>query len=217
MEDISKFISQLRSDFIKMKLSEEDVNQSPIVEFNLWMKQAIESKVNEPNAMVLSTASKEGKPTARIVLLRGITENKFGFFTNYESRKATEMTENPFACLTFFWPELERQVRIEGRIIKAPKDVSDAYFYARQRNSKIGAWSSPQSKVLKTREELEHLVTNFDKRYPNEDVPRPDFWGGYFLVADYFEFWQGRSSRLHDRIRYTKDAHDNWTIARLAP
>ncbi len=217
MEDLNKYIRDLRHDFSQMQLNEEDMSHDPSLQFEKWFAQAVKSAVNEPNACVLSTATKEGKPSGRVVLFREFKDNQFGLFTNYNSRKGKELQENPFACLTFFWPELERQIRIEGLVEKSTQEASDKYFYSRPRTSRIGAWSSPQSNILKNREELEHLVTGFDKRYPDEDVPRPEFWGGYLLKVNYYEFWQGRPSRLHDRISYTLQEEGTWKIERLAP
>ena len=217
MEDLNKYIRELRHDFSQMQLNESDVSADPCQQFEKWFAQAVKSEVNEPNACVLSTATKEGRPSGRVVLFREFKDNKFGLFTNYNSRKGKELNENPFACLTFFWPELERQIRIEGIVEKSTKETSDNYFYSRPRTSRIGAWSSPQSNVLKDRTELEHLVTSFDQRYPTEDVPRPEFWGGYQLKVNYYEFWQGRPSRLHDRISYTIQKEGTWKIERLAP
>ncbi len=217
MSDLSKYILEIRRDFSQMELNEGQVHSDPSRQFEQWFQQAVDANVNEPNACVLSTASREGRPSARVVLCREFKENKFGLFTNYNSRKGKELTENPFACLTFFWPELERQVRIEGRVEKHGKEASDRYFYSRPRNSRIAAWSSPQSEALKNRHQLEQLVTDYDKRYPHEDVPRPDFWGGYVLMASYYEFWQGRPSRLHDRLCYELIDGNKWELKRLAP
>ncbi len=217
MEELNKNIRALRHDFSRMQLHENEVHQNPSLQFETWFHQALEAKVNEPNACVLSTATADGKPSGRVVLFREFYENRFGLFTNYNSRKGRELAENPQASLTFFWPELERQIRIEGLVKKNTKEASDKYFYSRPRTSRIGAWSSPQSTVLKNREELENLVTEFDKRYPHEDVPRPEFWGGYLLKAEYYEFWQGRPSRLHDRLCYTLQNTGGWKLERLAP
>lgn len=217
MKESNKSIYNLRHDFEKATLNESDVDKNPSLQFEKWMHQALEAKVNEALAMTLSTANKQGKPSGRVLYLREYSDNNFAFFTNYKSRKAEDLQENPFACLTFFWHELERQVRIEGTVEFHSKEASDKYFYSRPHYSKIGAWSSPQSKVIKNRKELEDLVTDFDKRYQTEDVPRPEYWGGYVLKANYYEFWQGRKSRLHDRIAYTLQADNTWKIERLAP
>lgn len=217
MEQSDKSIYNLRHDFSMASLDEKDVNAAPALQFARWMQQALDAEVREPLAMVLSTVSASGKPSARVLYLRESGTDVFAFFTNYLSRKGEELSGNTNACLTFFWPELERQLRIEGVVEKHSKEASDKYFYARPHYSKIGAWSSPQSKVLKNRSELESLVTDFDKKYQTTDVPRPDFWGGYVLKANYYEFWQGRESRLHDRIAYTLQNDNSWKIERLAP
>lgn len=216
MQELDKHIQQLRREFCAASLNESEIESLPWKQMEKWLGDAVKSKANEPNACVLSTCGKNGRPSGRVVLLRDFSENRYGLFTNYNSRKGKELEENHFASLTFFWPELERQVRIEGRVEKHSAEASDKYFYSRPRNSRIGAWSSPQSSPLKDRNELEHLVTEFDKKYPTEDVPRPAFWGGYILIADYYEFWQGRPSRLHDRITYTLK-NNNWHIQRIAP
>ncbi|MCD6067434.1 MAG: pdxH [Bacteroidetes bacterium] len=217
MEQSDKSIYNLRHDFSMASLDEKEVHLLPAMQFGLWMDQALEAKIGEAQAMVLSTVSTSGKPSARVLYLREYGDNNFAFFTNYQSRKSEELSNNQQACLTFFWPELERQIRIEGIVEKHSKEASDSYFYSRPHHSKIGAWSSPQSKILKNRKELDDLVTDFDKKYPTEDVPRPDFWGGYVLKANYYEFWQGRASRLHDRIVYTLQNGGSWKIERLAP
>ena len=217
MKQSHKSIYNLRHDFEKAKLNENEVNKNPALQFEQWMLQALEVKVHEALAMTLSTANKLGKPSARVLYLREYNDNKFAFFTNYKSRKAEDLLENPVACLSFFWHELERQVRIEGTVELHSKEASDNYFHSRPHESKIGAWSSPQSKVIKNRKELEDLVSEFDSRYKTKDVPRPEYWGGYVLNATYYEFWQGRKNRLHDRIAYTLQPDNTWKIERLAP
>jgi pyridoxamine 5'-phosphate oxidase len=217
MEDINKYIRDLRKDFSGEPLEEKSVFGNPVKQFEHWFKEAVSAKVNEPNAMVISTVSNNNKPSARVVLLREFSENGFAFFTNYTSKKAEEIQQNPNACLTFFWPELERQVRIEGKVQRHNNTASDNYFHSRPKSSRVGAWSSPQSKKISGRKELEDLVTEFDKKYQEEFVPRPDFWGGYLLLPDYFEFWQGRPSRLHDRIVFERKENNNWELYRLAP
>ena len=217
MKDLDKQIKDIRKEFQQGLLDESEVNPDPHVQFGIWLKQAIDAKVNEPNAMCLSTVNHENKPSSRIVLLREFSENGYAFFTNYKSRKGNEIKSNPNASLLFFWPELERQLRVEGFIEIHSPEASDRYFASRPRNSRIGAWSSPQSTVIEGRVELENLVTEFDRKYPSENVPRPEFWGGYLLRPNYYEFWQGRESRLHDRIIYKQDLNKNWEIKRLAP
>ena len=217
MEESGKSVYNIRHDFEKSSLNESDIELQPALQFEKWLNDAIALSLPEVMAMTLSTVNKQGKPSGRILYLREYGADCYAFFTNYQSRKATDLIENPNACLTFFWRELERQIRIEGTVEFHTKEASDTYFYSRPHYSKIGAWSSPQSKVIKDRTELENLVTEFDKKYTTEDVPRPEYWGGYVLKANYYEFWQGRKSRLHDRISYTLTDHDNWKIERLAP
>jgi pyridoxamine 5'-phosphate oxidase len=216
MDDLKGHIAKLREDFVKGNLSEKDVQKHPFAQFKLWLDEAVEAKVPEVQAMNLATVSHDGKPSARIVYLREFDDNQFWFYTNYNSKKAGEIEKNPYAALTFFWPELERQIRIEGRFEKASPFQSDAYFNARPYESKIGAWASQQSKVLKSRAELEEKIAERQKQYGPETIKRPSFWGGYVLTANYYEFWQGRKNRLHDRISYTLE-NENWIIARLSP
>ncbi|MBA3705641.1 MAG: pyridoxamine 5'-phosphate oxidase [Bacteroidetes bacterium] len=216
MEDLRKYINALRHDFAKETLDEKDVNPHPILQFEKWFKEAVDAKVNEPNAMTIATATKEGKPSARIVLLRNFDENGFIFYTNYTSRKGVEILENPNAALLFFWPELERQVRIEGILQKQTPEESAVYFQSRPRTSKLGAWTSEQSKVIASRKVLDEEYKKLSEKYPDEKVPCPPYWGGYVLKPVSIEFWQGRPSRLHDRILYTLK-NNNWKIERLAP
>ncbi|MGQ0829595.1 MAG: pyridoxamine 5'-phosphate oxidase [Bacteroidota bacterium] len=216
MDDLRKYINNLRSDFAKEKLDEKDVNTNPFLQFEAWFKEAVEAKVNEPNAMSLSTATKAGKPSSRIVLLRNFDDDGFVFYTNYTSRKGTEILKNPHVALLFFWPELERQVRIEGVLKKQSKEVSDSYFQSRPRGSKLGAWTSAQSKIVESRKVLDEEYEKLSKKYPDEHVPRPPHWGGYVLKPVSIEFWQGRPGRLHDRILYTYK-NNKWKIERLAP
>ena len=217
MSHVNQHISQLREDFTKGELLENNVKNSPDLQFEKWMQEAIDAKVNEVPACNLATVSKQNKPSARIVYLREFSDNQFYFYTNYESRKAQHIEENQFVALTFFWPELERQIRIEGFILKkAETEKSDTYFNARPQDSKIGAWSSPQSKVLKGREELNQYIEQNKAKFENKEIPRPEFWGGYIIQATYYEFWQGRKNRLHDRIIYRLE-NNNWKIERLAP
>ena len=216
MEDLKLFINTLRHDFSKQTLDKKDVNNNPFVQFEKWIKEAIEAQVNEPNAMTLCTATKEGKPSARIVLLRNFTEDGFIYYTNYTSRKGIEISDNPNCAILFFWPELERQIRIEGEVQKQTSEESDLYFNTRPRESKIGAWTSSQSKVISDREVLNKEFEINSNKYPTDMIPRPVFWGGYVVKPLTIEFWQGRPNRLHDRILYTKE-NNNWKIDRLAP
>jgi pyridoxamine 5'-phosphate oxidase len=215
MHSLNEYTKNLRHDFSKTNFDEKDADNSPFKQFEIWFEEAVAGQANEPNAMVLSTVNKKKRPSSRIVLLRGLDNHGFNFFTNYNSRKGKELKENPYASLLFFWPELERQVRIEGKVEIAPKEISDEYFSLRPRQSRIGACASPQSKVLKSRADLEKLVDVINAKY-NEDVPRPKTWGGYILKATYYEFWQGRQNRLHDRISYTFKGK-KWVKQRLAP
>jgi len=216
MEDLRLYINKLRHDFSKSSLTEKEVNPDAILQFEKWFKEAVDAKVNEPNAMTVSTADEKGKPSARILLLRNFGKNGFVFYTNYNSRKGEEISKNPQCALLFFWPELERQIRIEGVLEKQNSSDSDIYFNTRPRGSKLGAWSSPQSKVVSNREELDKAYEMMSNKFPNEEVPRPEFWGGYILKPDTIEFWQGRPSRMHDRILYTNNGK-SWKIERLAP
>ncbi len=216
MSQLNEHISQLREDFMKGTLSENDISSLPFIVFEKWMNEAIHAKVNEVQAFHLSTVSKDGKPSGRILYLREFFDNDYYFYTNYQSRKALDISNNPFGSFTFFWPELERQVRMEGTIALASKEKSDAYFNARPTESKIGAWSSPQSQVIENRDVLDAYVKANAVKFENKEIPRPEHWGGYVFTANYYEFWQGRKSRLHDRISFTKNG-DAWKIARLAP
>lgn len=216
MENLRDYINQLRHDFMQMHLDETMIDADPVVQFGNWFKQAVDGHAREANAFVLSTVGNDMKPSARILLLRDFNENGFVFYTNYNSRKSQNIAENPNACMTFFWPELERQVRIEGRIVKQSAAESDLYFANRPRSSRLGAWSSPQSEIIADRKALDDILADIEKKFEGKDVPRPDWWGGYVLIPDHIEFWQGRPSRLHDRIAYMKSGN-NWKTVRLAP
>lgn len=209
-------IQTIRKEYTKAELDIQNVNQSPILQFKTWFEEALESKVAEVNAMVLSTVSEENKPTARVVLLKAFDEKGFSFFTNYDSKKGKQLAQNPNACLTFFWAELERQVRIEGTVEKVSTQESDDYFAVRPKGSQIGAWASPQSSVIDSRDVLIKNQELLEAQYADLNIARPAQWGGYVLKPTLIEFWQGRHSRLHDRINYTLE-NNNWKIERLAP
>jgi pyridoxamine 5'-phosphate oxidase len=209
-------IADIRKDYKQHSLNEADVAADPFEQFGRWWNDAIAAEVEEVNAMTLATASKDGIPSARIVLLKGYDEQGFVFFTNYESTKGKELMANPNAALVFFWRELERQVRIEGRVEKVSSEESDEYFHSRPEGSRIGAWSSPQSAIITNRTIIETNVTQYSKRFEGHEIPRPEHWGGYRVIPNKFEFWQGRSSRLHDRFQYKKD-REQWLRNRLAP
>ncbi len=210
-------LAALRENYTKGSLDVQDVLPTPFLEFHKWFSEAVDSQILEPNAMHLCTVAKDGKPSARIVLLKTLDDKGFTFFTNYLSKKGAEIAENPAACLTFFWGELERQVRIEGTIEKVSEAESDAYFALRPRGSQIGAWVSNQSSVIENRAVLEAREQSLIAEFEGKDIPRPPHWGGYRLLPQYVEFWQGRPSRLHDRIAYTLNEKGNWQIERLSP
>jgi len=210
-------LAELRKNYSLGSLDIADVDHDPFGQFDKWFQQAIDAKLPEPNAMTLATVDSRGRPSSRIVLIKGVDERGFVFFTNYESRKGRELDANPHASLLFHWIELERQVRIEGRVVKTDAQQSDAYFVSRPLESRIGAWASNQSQVIESRSQLEVREREISLQY-GENPPRPPHWGGYRLVPDAIEFWQGRPSRLHDRLLFTRaDESSNWQIARLSP
>lgn len=209
-------IADIRRDYQLQTLLETDVADNPFVQFKSWWDDAIKSELDEINAMTLATASATGIPSARIVLLKSATDEGFVFFTNYNSHKGRELQENPNACLVFFWKELERQIRISGTVKKVSAGESDAYFTSRPQGSRIGAWASPQSQVIASREIIEASTINYEKEFAGNEISRPPNWGGYIVIPTVIEFWQGRPNRLHDRIQYSKQT-ENWKIERLAP
>ena len=213
---MTRSIADIRTDYKLRSLNEADVSNNAIVQFTRWWDEAVASNIDEVNAMTLATATPNGIPSARIVLLKGYDEKGFVFFTNYESQKGKELAANPNAAIVFFWKELERQVRIEGIIEKTGSGESDAYYQSRPAGSRIGAWASPQSAVIQSREIIERNATEYEKKFSDGVIPRPSHWGGYILKPTQVEFWQGRSSRLHDRIQYTL-IDGVWKIERLAP
>ncbi len=208
-------LTALRRDYKHARLDETDIRQEPVEQFRLWLEEALKAELDEPYAMTLATVDAAGQPSARIVLLRGADAKGFAFFTNYDSRKGNELAAKDRAALLFFWAPLERQVRVEGRVVRVSDAESDDYFARRPRGSCIGAWASPQSAVIPDRQWLEQRVERYNREH-GENVPRPPNWGGYRLVPERFEFWQGRESRLHDRLVYNRSA-DGWTVERLAP
>ncbi|MBS1563851.1 MAG: pyridoxamine 5'-phosphate oxidase [Bacteroidetes bacterium] len=210
-------IADIRKDYQLQSLTEQEVKPDPIDQFSIWWDAAIHASLDEVNAMTLATASPDGMPAARIVLLKGFDKNGFVFFTNYESFKGQQLAENPRACLVFFWKELERQVRITGLVEKTSAAESDAYFNSRPESSRIGAWASPQSRVIDSRSQLEGKEKTFAQQFKGKTIQRPPHWGGYRVKPATVEFWQGRPSRLHDRIQYSLQDGGNWLIERLAP
>lgn len=210
-------IADIRKEYMLQILNESGVDSNPIIQFDNWWQDAIKSMIEEVNAMTLATASRDGKPFARIVLLKDYDEKGFVFFTNYESHKGKQLADNLQACIVFFWKELERQVRIEGMVEKVSKEESDLYFLSRPPESQLGAWASPQSSVIVNREVIENNVIKYRKQFEEELIVRPLHWGGYRLMPQLIEFWQGRESRLHDRLQYTQQEEGLWKIERLAP
>jgi pyridoxamine 5'-phosphate oxidase len=214
---VDSSIANLRQNYTLAGLSEADVNSDPIAQFGVWFQQALDADLLEPNAMTLATATPEGKPTARIVLLKGVDPRGFVFYTNYESQKGQQLIANPYAALVFLWDKLERQIRIEGKVVKLDLEESTAYFQSRPKASQLGAWASDQSRVIPNREVLEQKLADLTTQYTNKTVPLPEHWGGFRVIPNRLEFWQGRPSRLHDRLVYDLQDDLSWQIKRLSP
>ncbi len=210
-------IANMRKEYIWGGLSESDMDADPVRQFEKWFHQALETNLPEPNAMTLATAAPGGQPSARVVLLKAFDAAGFTFFTNYDSHKGRDLSANPRAALLFFWPELQRQVRIEGTVERVSEVESDAYFASRPLGSRLGAWASQQSEVIADRDVLEDRVRELAQRFPGGEVPRPPHWGGFRVRPLSIEFWQGRPDRLHDRLRYQRMQPDGWRIERLSP
>lgn len=210
-------IQNLRQDYRSASLLESDVATNPYNQFEKWFKEALNAEVLEPNAMTLATANTNGIPSARIVLLKEFTDEGFVFYTNYESQKGKEIESNPYAALIFFWADLERQIRIEGVVEKVSEEESNHYFLSRPKGSQLGALTSPQSQTISSREFLEERLAELEKEYEDKEVIKPEHWGGYRVIPNRIEFWQGRSSRLHDRIVYIQEKDQSWKFERLAP
>lgn len=217
MDELKAYLNKLRTDFSLKTLDEKLVKEDPLLQFGQWLMEAVESQVPDPNAMMLSTVSPDGSPTARIVLLRNFNEQGFVFYTNYNSKKGKDIEANPKVCLSFFWPQLERQIRIDGTAFMQSPEESDTYFKSRPPESQLGAWASPQSEKVSSRKEIDDRLAEVSVKLQGKEITRPPFWGGYTVKASSFEFWQGRVSRLHDRILYTNVKNDTWKIERLAP
>ncbi|HED08529.1 MAG TPA: pyridoxamine 5'-phosphate oxidase [Ignavibacteria bacterium] len=213
---LNKKLENLRGEVYKNELLESNVAENPFVQFSAWMNEALDAEINHPNAMTLATVSDKGVPSARTVLLKELDDTGFVFFTNYESEKAKELENNHNASILFFWKEFERQVRITGIVERITREESEEYFISRPLESKLGAWASKQSSEIPNREYLEKKYDDLKEKYSGTEIPTPSFWGGYRLLPNIFEFWQGRESRLHDRIKYEKKENE-WRIIRLAP
>lgn len=216
MDDLKKYINSLRHDFTLKHLDESIIEKEPFSQFEAWLKEAMQAEIPDPNAFILSTASAQGKPSGRVLLLRDYSSSGFVFYTNYNSRKGRDIESNPFASITFFWQQLERQVRIEGKLQKLAPEKSNEYFNSRPRESRIGAWTSTQSERIENRKVLDDLNQKYTQKFQNKEIPRPKHWGGYQLIPDNIEFWQGRPGRLHDRLVYNLE-NGSWRISRLAP
>jgi pyridoxamine 5'-phosphate oxidase len=209
-------LRDIRTNYQKFELNEETVNNDPILQLTTWLNDAIENQKADPTAMVLSTIDREGNPESRVVLLKELKAEGLIFFTNYDSKKGQQITINPHVSVVFFWPELERQVRIKGKAEKISEADSESYFLSRPLDSQLGTWASPQSQVIESRQVLDNNYAHFKQHFENQKIAKPPHWGGFLIRPVYFEFWQGRSNRLHDRLEYVP-AEDSWQIRRLAP
>jgi len=217
MDTMPPDLTGLRNEYAAHGLRRADLHSDPLQQFGAWFAAALAADIRDVNAMSLATATPDGKPSVRIVLLKGFDERGFAFFTNYDSEKGQQLEANPLAALVFYWVQLERQVRISGTVEKTSREDSAAYFHSRPVGSRLGAWASKQSEVVDARQVLEARLTEMTERYENGDVPLPPHWGGYRIKPDKFEFWQGRPNRMHDRFRYLRRADGTWQIDRLAP
>ncbi len=210
-------MKDFRENYSKGELLETMIDNNPIIQFQHWFDEAVKEKILEPNAFILATSMVDFKPSARVMLLKGVENNSFVFFTNYESRKGKELTWNPYAAMVFLWLPMQRQIRIEGRVEKITNEESENYFHSRPRESQLGAWCSAQSSVLENRIALVNKYTELEEKYEGKDVPKPPFWGGFKVIPSSIEFWQGRTSRLHDRLRYNLIKEGDWKLERLSP
>lgn len=217
MEELRNYLNAIRRDFSDKPLQEDSVNANPFNQFSVWFEESVNAQLLDPYAMLISTVDEVGQPHSRVVYLRGISESGLVFYTNYNSEKGKNISSTNKIAANFFWGELERQIRVEGKVEKVTDEVSDLYFASRPRESQIGAWASNQSETINNREELEKQVEFFNNKFIGIEVPRPPHWGGYIIMPVKFEFWQGRPNRLHDRLIYTKVDNDNWEISRKAP
>jgi pyridoxamine 5'-phosphate oxidase len=217
VEEPLDYIPSLRHEYVSQGLRRSDLNPDPLKQFAAWFTAAVEAGIRDVNAMALASASADGRPSVRIVLLKGFADDGFTFFTNYDSQKGRELDANPHAELCIYWPQLERQIRVSGAVERASREESARYFHSRPRGSQLGAWVSRQSEVIDARQVLEARLAEMTERFAADEVPLPPHWGGYRLKPATIEFWQGRPNRLHDRFRYTRGADGVWQIDRLAP